>query len=99
MSRSLRNKKWEDEFNDKIKYYLRLFYEKGITAETVKEYLDDKSFCCYVNMPCMICSRGCFKINIRWELEKILDETQMKLFRKLECELLVDTNGKLANNE
>ena len=78
----------ENEFNDKIKYYLQLFYEKGITIETVKEYLDDKSFCCYMNMACQVCSHGCFKINIKWELEKILDETQLKLFRKLELELL-----------
>lgn len=73
---------------DKIKYYLQLFYERGITDETVKEYLDDKSFCCYMNMPCQVCSHGCFKINIMWELEKILDKTQMELFRKLEYELL-----------
>ena len=78
----------EDKFNDKIKYYLQLFYEKGITTETVKEYLDDKSFCCYMNMPCPICSNCCFKINVIRELEKILDETQIKLFRKLEFELL-----------
>lgn len=78
----------EDKFNDKIKYYLQLFYEKGITTETVKEYLDDKSFCWYINMACPICSHGCFKINVIWELEKILDKTQMNLFRKLEFELL-----------
>lgn len=78
----------EDKFNDKIKYYLQLFYENGITVETVKEYLDDKSFCCYMNAPCPLCSRGCFKINVMWELEKILDETQINLFRKLEYKLL-----------
>lgn len=78
----------EDKFNDKIKYYLQLFHEKDITTETVKEYLDDKSFCCYINMPCSVCSHGCFKINIKWLLEKILDETQMELFRKLEDKLL-----------
>jgi hypothetical protein len=75
----------------KIQYYINLFLDKGINEDTVTEFLSDNSFCCFtgIGWNCPICSHGCFKINIKWEMEKDKRFTKkdMDKFWKLECDL------------
>jgi hypothetical protein len=75
----------------KIQYYLNLFLDKGINEDTVTEFLSDNSFCCFtgIGWMCPVCSHGCFKINIKWEMEKdkrFTKKDKDDLFR-LECKL------------
>lgn len=75
----------------KIQYYINLFLDKGINEDTVTEFLSDNSFCCFtgIGWMCPICSHGCFKINIKWYMEKDkrFSKKDMDKFWQLECDL------------
>lgn len=75
----------------KIQYYINLFLDKGINEDTVTEFLSDNSFCCFtgIGWMCPVCSHGCFKINIKWYMEKDkrFSKKDMDKFWKLECDL------------
>ena len=73
----------------KIQYYLNLFKNKGINKETVTEFLSDNSFCCFGGhgWACPICSHGCFKINIKWEMEKEFTKEDNEKFFNIEMDL------------
>lgn len=70
---------------DKVKYYVNLFKEHGITEDTVKIFLEDKEFCFYPDseMPCPLCSAGCIKVVVLREL----GETEWKKVINLMMEL------------
>ena len=66
--------------DNKISYYVNKFRTCGLKKEFIEEFKNDRTMCHYSDMPCEVCSCGCFKINVIWELSAIFGDNRiMKL--------------------